>query len=188
MKLITRILAAALLYLAGLALAHGAGKHWVDSVSLTLGEDKNSNKTDIYRLGVQNKWNRTWFTDGAWFVGGYWDVSLGHMKSDRDQNQRLLELGVTPVVRLQRDADLSSGVTPFSEIGVGGHLLSDTKIGERDLATNFQFGSHLGVGLGFGSKGRYELAYRFQHLSNGSIKSPNNGLDLHLLRFAYHFN
>jgi hypothetical protein len=92
------------------------------------------------------------------------------------------------VLRLQRDAEISSGFAPFSEVGVGGHLLSEDVIGKRELGTGFQLASHIGVGLGFGEKGRYELAYRFQHLTNAGIKSPNNGLDLHLLSFGYHFD
>jgi lipid A 3-O-deacylase len=88
---------------------------------------------------------------------------------------------------LQRDAQLSSGVTPFSQIGFGGHLLSDTVLGNRDLATNLQFGPQIGVGLGFGQKGTYELTYRYQYLTNGGIKQPNNGLKMHFLSIGYAF-
>jgi hypothetical protein len=186
MTSLPRILLVSLLLPASLT-TQGAGSRWVDSVSATAGRDNNSNKTDIYRLGMQNKWNRTWFDSGAWFVGGYWDLSLAYWDSNQDSNRHLYDLSLTPVVRLQRDAEISSGVTPFSEIGVGGHLLTDQKIGNRDLATTFQFGSHIGVGLGFGDKGRYELAYRFQHLSNASIKDPNDGIELHLLSVGYNF-
>lgn len=161
--------------------------HWIDSVSATLGKDGNSNQTDVYRLGIQNRWNRTWFNDGAWYLGGYWDVSVGYMESGREKNSDLYEVGLIPVLRLQRDTEISSGVAPFSEIGVGGHMLSDDDIGERKLGSNFQLASHIGLGLGFGERGRYEVAYRFQHLSNAGTNSPNNGLDLHLLRFGYHF-
>jgi len=45
----------------------------------------------------------------------------------------------------------------------------------------------LGFGLGFGEKGQYELSYRYQHISNGDIKTPNNGMNLHLLRLGYSF-
>jgi hypothetical protein len=143
--------------------AVAAENRWIDSLSASIGEDKNSNQMDVYRIGIQNRWNRTWFNDGAWYLGGYWDG-------------------------LQRDAEISSGFAPFSEVGVGGHLLSEDVIGKRELGTGFQLASHIGVGLGFGEKGRYELAYRFQHLTNAGIKSPNNGLDLHLLSFGYHFD
>ena len=184
MEKLLKILLPLLVLLPPQALA--ADNHWIDSVSATIGKDGNSNQTDVYRIGIQNRWNRTWFNDGAWYLGGYWDVCVGNMESGRE-NSDLYEVGLTPVLRLQRDADISSGVTPFSEIGVGGHMLSDDDIGERELGTNFQLASHIGLGLGFGDRGRYELAYRFQHMNNAGTHSPNNGLDLHLLRFGYHF-
>jgi hypothetical protein len=43
------------------------------------------------------------------------------------------------------------------------------------------------VGLGFGDKGRYELMYRYQHLSNADIEDPNQGINLHLVSFGYVF-
>ena len=164
MKVLPGILALLMAVGGPLAPAHGAEDRWVDSVSMTVGKDDNSNNTDIYRFGVQNRWNRTWLDGGAWFVSGYWDAALAYWDSDIETNSSLNDLSLTPILRLQRDAELSRSITPFSEIGVGGHLLSEKEIGDRDLSTNFQFGSHLGVGLGFGDKGRYELMYRYQHI------------------------
>jgi lipid A 3-O-deacylase len=171
--------------LPGMAL--GTEDRWIDALSLTAGKDDKSNDTDVYRFGVQNRWNRTWFNDGAWYLGGYWDAALAYWDADTQSNRSLYDLSLTPILRLQRDASLSRSITPFSEIGVGGHLLSDKEIGDRDLSTNFQFGSHLGVGLGFGDKGRYELMYRYQHLSNADIEDPNQGINLHLVSFGYVF-
>lgn len=181
-----RTLFATTLMLIQAAAATAAGSPWIDAVSVTLGTDDNSNETNVYRLGLQNKWERTWFNGGAWFLNGYWDVTLAYLESDIDDSD-LLDVGVTPIFRLQRDAELSSGVTPFAEAGVGPHLISDTTLGERSLSTAFQFGSLIGLGLGFGDNGQYQLSYRFQHISNLDIKTPNDGLDLHLLRIAYVF-
>jgi len=181
-----RIPLAVLLMLIQAAAATAAGSPWIDAISVSLGKDDNSNETDIYRLGLQNKWERTWFNGGAWFLNGYWDVTLAYLESDIDDSN-LIDVGLTPVLRLQRDAELSSGVTPFAEAGVGPHLISDTTLGERDLTTAFQIGSLVGLGLGFGDNGQYQLSYRFQNFSNADIKTPNDGLELHLLRFAYAF-
>lgn len=186
MQKLLKILLHGLVLLALSPAATAAENKWIDSMSGTVGKDKNSNKTDIYRLGLQNHWNRTLFNSGAWYIGGYWDVTVGYMESDVD-NSDLYELGVTPVLRLQRDTDISSGMAPFSEVGVGGHYLTDDKLGERDFGSQLQLASHIGVGVGFGDKGRYELAYRFQHMSNGGTRTPNNGMEMHLLRFAYGF-
>ena len=166
-----------------------SAKDWIDAVSFTYGQDEDSNEVDVYRVGLQNRWERTWFKGGAWYLGGYWDAELAYMDSDleyRDNNE-LLDISLTPVFRYQRDANLSSGVTPYAEAGIGPHLLSETRLGFQKYSTSFQFGSLLGVGLGFGDNGQYELAYRFQHISNANIKKPNNGMNLHLLRLGYSF-
>jgi hypothetical protein len=180
-----RILIISLLSAAWFGTVSAADNRWVDSVSLSVGRE-NVIDADMYRFGVQNRWNRTLFNGGAWFVGGYWDLSLAYLQSDKD-NSDLFALGVEPVLRLQRDADLSSGLSPFSEIGIGASLLSETQLHDRKLDTIFQISTHLGLGLGFGSKGRYEVAYRFQHLSNADISDNNDGVDFHLIKFAYNF-
>ena len=60
--------------------------------------------------------------------------------------------------------------------------------GKQQYSTALQFGSVLGFGLGFGDKGQYEISYCLQHLSNGDIKTPNQGMNLHLLRLGYSFD
>ena len=187
MTISARILFVTILLPAYLTPGQGAESRWIDSVNVTLGKDNNTNKTNAIQFGVQNKWNRTWFNEGAWFVGGFWDASIAYLKSDINEDSSLTDVSLTPFLRLQRDAQLSSGVSPFSQIGLGGHLLSDTKIGDRDLATRLQFGPQVGVGIGFGGKGSYELMYQFQYLTNGGIKEPNDGLRMHLISFGYAF-
>jgi len=169
---------------------HAAGNNWIDAMSFTYGEDMDDNETTLYRIGLQNKWERTWLNDGAWYVGGYWDAELAYMESDHknSENGELFNLSLTPVFRLQRDASLSSGVSPYAEAGIGPHLLSETRLGKQQYSSAFQFGSLIGFGLGFGEKGQYEISYRFQHLSNGDIKTPNQGMNLHLLRLGYSFD
>jgi hypothetical protein len=105
-------------------------------------------------------------------------AEIGYWNSDKDnrQNDNLWELGLTPVLRLAPKA--SGGMRPYLEAGLGGHVLSDTRIGERKLSTAWQFGTHLGVGL---DCGRLRIGYRFQHLSNAGIKTPNDGIDFHVL-------
>jgi hypothetical protein len=169
--------------------AHAAGNNWIDAISLSIGEDLDDNETTLYRLGVQNKWERTWLNDGAWYVGGYWDAELAYMESDHknSKNDDLYDLGLTPVFRLQRDASLSSGVSPYAEFGIGPHLISETRLGKQQYSSALQFGSLIGFGVGFGDKGQYELSYRLQHISNADIKTPNQGMNLHMLRIGYNF-
>ena len=93
-------------------------------ITFSYGQDDDSNESDVYRVGLQNNWERSWFTDGAWYVGGYWDAELAYMESDVSdaENSELFDLSLTPVFRMQRDTGLSSGVSPYAEAGVGAHL------------------------------------------------------------------
>ena len=187
MKPISRLLFFPLLLCTAVAGANSS--NWIDAISLTYGQDEDSNEIDIYRIGLQNNWERTWFNGGAWYVGGYWDAELAQLESDHrpSKNSDLFNLSLTPVFRLQRDTSLSSGVSPYAEAGIGAHLISDTRLGHKQYSTAFQFGSLIGAGLGFGDRGQYQLGYRFQHISNADIKKPNDGINLHLLRLAYAF-
>jgi lipid A 3-O-deacylase len=189
MKSTCRFPAIPLLLLACMTTAGANGNNWVDAISLTFGSDEDSVNADVYRLGLQNRWERTWFNDGAWNVGGYWDAEVAYLEADAapGENDDLYDFSLTPVFRVQRDTALSSGVSPFAEAGVGAHLLSETSLASENFATAVQFGSLLGLGLGFGKRGQYELAYRFQHISNANIKTPSDELNLHMLRLGYSF-
>jgi len=189
MKPMTRILVTLMLILCQGLPASADERHWVDAISIGLGEGvDNSRGIDVLQVGIQKRWRHSWFTGGAWYLGGYWDTELAVMDADAGDTKEVLGLSITPVLRYQRDANLSSGVTPFAEAGLGAHLLSDTHIGYNDLSSSFQFGSLIGVGVGFGERGQYELSYRYTHLGNGDIKKPNDGIDMHLLKLGYDFN
>ncbi len=176
-----------LLLIHSTVLAKGLG-NWLDAASISIGKDGDPEDTNIYSVGLQNKWERSWFNGGAWFLSGYWDAELGRVESDTGTGDDLIDLSLTPVFRYQRDADLSSGITPYAEAGIGAHLVSDTHIGNNSLSTAFQFGPVIGIGVGFGERGQYELSYRFRQFTNAGIKNPNDGMELHLLRLGYNFH
>jgi lipid A 3-O-deacylase len=155
----------------------------VDGMSFELG---NGDGADMGRVGVQWDWNKRWLQGREWHVGGYWDLALGywtHGNTLPGQNDELVEIGLTPVFRLQQNS--LAGI--YGEIGIGAHLLSKTSLAERRFSTAFQFGDHIGIGYRFGARSSFDLGYRFQHLSNASIKRPNQGINFHQIRFQYHF-
>ena len=84
MKPTCRFLAIPLLLLPFITTAGATGNNWVDAISLSLGTDEDSIDADIYRLGLDNRWQRTWFNGGAWNVGGYWDAELAYIKTDAE--------------------------------------------------------------------------------------------------------
>jgi hypothetical protein len=155
----------------------------LDGASFEIGS---GDGVDMGRAAFQWDWRARWLQTGNWHLGGYWDVALGYWNRNDTapgQHDDLFDFGVTPVLRFQPNGLAG----PYVEAGVGLHLLSRTSIGDKQMSTAVQFGSHAGVGYRFGAKGSYEIGYRFQHLSNAGIKKPNAGINFHQLRVQYHF-
>jgi lipid A 3-O-deacylase len=116
-------------------------------------------------------------------------VALAQWHGDKpgDNNQIVTDIGITPVFRLEpKDG---AGITPYLEAGIlGMHLISPTYLySDRRFSTAFQFGHILGFGVSLGEHRQFDLGYRFQHLSNGGIKMPNDGIDFNMVHFSYHF-
>lgn len=138
-------------------------------------------------LGIVWDPNLTW-----WEIGGFHFTLLGeghvsywHTKESNSVNPNIWEVGVTPVLRFVK----SSGyIRPFFEAGVGVRLLSHTRITDNfTVSTAFQFADMVGVGAIFGAKQNYQAGFRFQHLSNASIKEPNPGINFSQLYLQYNF-
>ena len=129
-----------------LFLTYSLPGHAVDGVNFDLGGGDESTT----QLGVSAKWNwdAKWFTEGDWYVGGYWELGAGHWDGDsgRHRNDNITHIGITPVFCLTRHDKLANGVKPFFEGAIGFHLMSDDKIGDKDLGGNFTFGDHISAG------------------------------------------
>jgi hypothetical protein len=143
--------------------------------------------TQMWRVGAQRNWKRRIRIDQVWQVGGYWDLAFGawYGRSATGQDETLVDFGVTPVFRLER-SKTSNDLSPYIEAAVGFHLLSKNHISNRRLGEAFQFGDHVGVGFRFGRRGRYDMSYRLQHLSNAGLARRNRGINFNQLRFSYH--
>jgi len=156
----------------------------VDGLSLELGS---GDDVHMGRIAVQWDWRSRWLQTTNWHLSGYWDLALGYWDQDGavapGEHSSLADIGLTPVLRWQRN-DMT-GV--YVEAGIGLHLLSHSSIGGRRMSTAFQFGDHIGVGYRFGARQAYDLSYRFQHMSNASIKRPNPGINFNQIRLQYRF-
>ena len=154
----------------------------VDSISAEIGT---GNHTDLVRVGAQWQWEKRWWQSNGTNIGGYWDLNLGHWRGDRYQGipgskQNITTIGITPVFRFQKD-NLQGW---YGEIGIGANWLSDYyDVNGRRFSTRFQFGDHLGVGYVFANK--LDVSLRYQHFSNGSIDTPNPGVNFTVLRVSY---
>ncbi len=155
----------------------------IDGVAVEAGSGDN---TDRGRVAIQWDWNQRWLQGKDWHVGGYWDLGVGYWNRSGTlpgQEKNITEIGLTPVFRLQQN----SLAGPYLEAAIGFHVMSRSRIGDKRMSTLFQFGDHIGAGYRFGTKGAFDLGYRYQHLSNAGIKKPNNGINFHQIRLQYHF-
>jgi hypothetical protein len=74
------------------------------------------------------------------------------------------------------------------ELGFGVRLLSHVQIvDDKEYSTAFQFQEMLGVRAKLTDDGRYFADFRARHISNGSIKRPNAGINTLLLSVGMDF-
>lgn len=142
-------------------------------------------ETTMWRLGTQHDWRRKRFAEGPWVGGVFVEATAGVWLGQArvGGNQTIVDVGVTPVWQLLYDR--GGSLLPYVEGGVGFHHVSNTRLNNRvGLGTAFQFGDHAGVGLLLGRDRRYDVTFRFQHLSNGGVRAPNHGVNFSSLRFA----
>lgn len=155
----------------------------VDGISVTAGTGEDA---DMAAVAVQWDWEKRWFEEGDWWLGGYWELDGSYWKGDGRGGDDIYGIGITPVFRLQRQ--VIHNVSPYVEIGIGAHLLSDKTVNDdKNIGTNFQFGDHVGAGIRFGQDLKYDLGYRYQHYSNAGLSSDNPGIDFHQFRLKYYY-
>ena len=158
----------------------------MDVHGMSIEAAKGSNST-MLRIGVQRDIDRTWFRSERYHLGAYWDLSLGAWRGDSHRgrkgvDQNLWDIGLTPTFRYQRHDKRGW----YGEGAIGVHYLSEVwKNGSKEFSTRFQFGDHVGVGYVFPSG--LDLALKFQHYSNGGIKSPNDGANFLILKAGFPF-
>ena len=175
--------------IAAVIMAASPAAYAVDGLSFEYGRSDSTNAdVDLYRVSAQWDWKNKLIDMGGLHLGGYWETTFGYWNNNSiaKTQDSIFDVGITPVIRLQPNN--LRGFSAYAELGVGVHLLSRTSVStQRQFGSAFQFGDHLGAGLRFGEKGQFDIGYRYQHLSNAGIKGPNQGINFHQVRFAYHF-
>ena len=159
----------------------GLTVHAADAYVLSAGH---GDGTTLVRASLVWPWEKRWFSDGDWHLTGYWEANAGLWKSQNPGGKVVAEAGIAPVLRLRPNA--SGATQPYWEAGIGPHLLSRTHVDDRrDLGSALLLAEHLGFGVTFGEKTRYDVGYRLQYLSNAGVNAANDGITLHELRLTY---
>jgi len=135
---------------------------------------------DIFRVGRQWEFKRTFWQGDSARVSGYWEGSLNYWSADRDD---VFAVALSPVFVLSFGED-DGNYHPFIEAGVGLALLSDDRVGGRLMGSSWQFEDRIGFGL---RSQRLGFHYRYMHYSNGDLSKPNQGLDAHVIGMTYSF-
>jgi hypothetical protein len=114
----------------------------------------------------------------------FWELGLARWQAQDSSGERdLLDVSATPVLRFSPH---HSAPRAYADLAIGVHVLTEHRIGERELSTPYHFGSFAGIGVELGD-GRYDLGIRIQHLSNASVDIPNPGINFTLLRLGIRF-
>lgn len=92
-----------------------------------------------------------------------------------------IKLGLLP-------ESMDSKLKPYAKVGWGVAYMTQHT---HEQSTQYNFLSHVGAGVHYSLTRNTALTveYRFRHLSNASIKSPNSGIDAHfaLAGISYQF-
>jgi lipid A 3-O-deacylase len=147
------------------------------SVVVGVGESKDG--IEIQRLGLRKDFDLL-SCDGFGCLAGYYEASLNYW---RHGNEEISGIAFSPVFVYYFGYELNS-VRPYLNAGIGVAMISDRKIGDRDLSSNFLFENRMGFGL----RGkRFDIHFRYLHYSNADLKKPNEGIDIFMISFGVPF-
>lgn len=169
------ILAVAAVLICPPSIAQERGRAW----SLDVGRSSSNTarghgELDIYRLGLQWDFKRTFWEGDSARLGGYWEASVNFWGADQDD---VTAVALSPVFVLTFGNN-PGGSRPYIEAGVGLAILSDDVAGGRMLGSSWQFEDRIGFGV---ASDRWDVHYRYMHYSNGDIDKPNQGVDAHVI-------
>lgn len=162
-----------------LAPAAFAGNLEFDLAGIRCGLGANSSSRDFVQTEVVAgwKWGAPWELGKQMRIQPRLDLSVGWV-GEGSRNAALLTGG--PALTLER-----RGFPLSVEAGVSPSFLTRSHFETKDVGSPFQFSNYMGLN---GELSRsLRISYRFLHMSNGGVASPNPGLNMHLLGISYVF-
>ena len=173
--------------LLGLCLSAGAFNHQALAAEAVFVAGR-GHGVDMLSVGIRTPELRTWNLDGGGKLSllGEATLSSWHSSDAGSQGNNLVDIGLTPMLRYFPAWATSRHF--YLEAGAGVHGLSRTTMNSsRTFSTAFQFGEFIGGGVEFCPKGQCSLGLRLQHVSNGGLKEPNDGISFGQMIFGYRF-
>ena len=143
------------------------------------GASLDSAKGRFYEAEAFAGWKMPWCWNfySDWTLRPYTDLSSGWI-TGRDADGFIATMGP--------GAELRFGSFPiFLEGGESPTLLSRYNFGRTDFGQRFQFTSH--VSLEWDITKNFTMGFRFQHMSNAGLATPNPGLNIEMLSARLNF-
>jgi len=143
------------------------------------------------------KYNLTGLMGKSIYRGAlYWVIEVGAVVSlvDPERNGQTVDkaptfmIGLVPVQLEYKFLNPGRSWAPFLFFGLGG-AWGDFFQGSVEISTAFEFILQAGAGIEyfFANGTALNFNYRFWHLSNSNVKSPNVGLNAHVFSLGYSF-
>jgi len=142
----------------------------------------------IIGAAVRTREWKSWPPTARWrySVSGEWQLARWHAQQADAKVSSIVDGSLTSVLTLRPLVPLLSN--SYVEVGLGIHLISHQSINQdRGFGTSFQFGEFLGLGTHLGARDQYSIGLRIQHVSNGRIKEPNDGVTFAQAVVRYNF-
>jgi lipid A 3-O-deacylase len=133
-----------------------------------------------FRLGAGFDWDTSWWESATGRLTGYWDAGYTYWEGG-DHSSAAHSLSFAPVFVYEFSGE---NVKPFIEAGIGVAAFSDTRVGDKDLGSSFNFEDRVGFGLKFANQ---RIGIRAIHYSNAGIKEPNDGIESYSLFYGTRF-
>ena len=150
-----------------------------ESAGVGFGFSPSSADHNFHEAEVFAGWSLPW----AWDLGRDWRLKSGFnlfagWVGDPGGDAAIAAFG--PALRLEWQ-----NFPLVFEGGLSPTLLSQHQFQTKDLGSYFQFTSY--AGLNWDVSAHFRVLYRFQHMSNAGLASPNPGLNMHMFGMSYIF-
>jgi len=156
-----------------------------DGVTLELGGDADGD-FNVTRIGLQWDWNKNILELYGWKLNSYWQLEFSKWQGTYSSSQEAANItaGIIPVFRFLGKPGYAQ---PYFDVGIGLNAFTDSRLDGHEFGSNFQFSDVMAFGANVGKHNQWGFGYKFEHYSNGSVRSPNSGINFHALTLTYRY-
>ena len=138
------------------------------------------------RVALTADWKKVLMENSYFSITGHSEFMINRWYSTNksSQNQEGYIYAITPIFTYNFKDIKVLDYSLYGEVGVGLAYMDNSMVEDREKSTQFQFADS--IGFGFKSQ-KYQIGYRFTHISNLNIGTPNPSIDFHQVMMLYRF-